>query len=124
VKVVIGNFENETLDESQVQRLLPETQEIVSIILNAGHFAVVQVDIGGKMVKVMEGQGGQRRIPHWANHMSRMLIRNSLVPFGTAAGHFGKFKGQHVKLGLGLGRQRFLSQEAMGVFSVAFGTLC
>jgi hypothetical protein len=72
-------------------------EEIVSIVLNAGHFAVVWADVVGNVVKVMEGQGSQRSIPRWANHMSRMLIPNSLVPFGTVAAHFGNFRGQHVK---------------------------
>lgn len=96
IKVVIGNFEQEVLDESQVEELDPEVEQIVSIVLNSNHFAVICVDIAKGSVNAIEGLRIGRSVRRWEDHVLRILMRAGLLPLTAAPGTLGRFELTHV----------------------------
>jgi len=95
IKVVISNFEQEVL-ESQVEELDPEVEQIVSIVLDSNHFAVICVDIGRGSVNAIEGLRSGRSVRRWEDHVLRILKRAGYLPLNTAPGTLGRFELTHV----------------------------
>lgn len=99
VKVVISNYEHESIDQDMIKALDSNVEDVISIVINQEHFAVLHVVIPARVMFIMERLDRNKDIKRWMNHGLRILIRTSLVPLDTtleaAAGCIGPFRLAH-----------------------------